>query len=323
MAIGRNSITAFGEQDAKGTPAASMTKLLATSNSLENNVETSQSNALISNRFTEDNYVTSFGPGGDIGVEVSKETIPAIIKHTIGSEPLDPVDLGVGSGPYKHKFQPAQTIEGWLTFLKYLKDAGYHELYKDCKVNQMTFNLTSKAVITYALSILSILAESKLGVPTVTPADNVGGKLFAWDTKAVNWNGADIFSLINELNFTHNNNIDGDDYGLSRERRSLEVQGSEHTVNFTTKFDAAQYFSLKDDLVKNNIIPVKINIGEVSGETDPYLAIDYPKLKLTQVQANIGGPDRVTVNIQGIALWDNVQGYNVAVEIVDNQATKY
>lgn len=323
MATGRNSIIGIGEQAGKGIAPTSMIKLLQTSSSLENNVGTIPSNALTGNRFAEDNYVASYEPGGDVGAEISTQRFPLLVKHTIGAETTDPEELVGATGLYKHIFVPQLTLEGWLTFLKYLRDAGYYEMYKDCKINQMSFDLTSKAVITYTINILGILAEKAKGSPTMMPAENIGEKLFAWNTKVVNWGVADIFSLVNSFQFTHNNNFDGDDYGLSQNRQDLDVQGGEHTISLSSKFDATQYYDMKDDLEKGEIIPLTINIGEVEGTSEPYMSLVYPKVKLTQVNANIGGADKIKADIQGTALWDNTAGYNVKVEIIDNQATKY
>lgn len=326
-AIGRNVVTTFGEQDSKGTAASTLEKLLATSNNLEDNVNTTASEALTGNRFTADNYVTSFGPGGGVDAEVSRQTLAKIIKHAIGAEDTAPEDLGAGTGPYKHIFTPDNKLTNWLTFLKYFTDASYHELYKDCKISQLTFNLTAQSIITYSLDLLSIQSENIDGAPTATINENTGEKLFSWQAKAI-WKAGEteeneITSIVDEFSFTHNNNVDDGDYGLSQERRSLDVQGSEHTNSLTTQFDKARYMDMKTDLKQNNIIPVRIEIGLASDDTSPFLAIDYPKMKLTQAQANVGGPDKVTVDLQGTALWDNTAGTNINVEIVDDQTTEY
>ena len=326
MATGRNLITAIGEQVDKDTAATSLTKLLATSNTMEGSVNVIQSNALTGNRFTDEQFTASIAAGGSIGAEMSALTIPLVTKHAIGPEEAVPEDLGAGTGPYKHKFKPAATIDDWLTVLKYFSDSGYHDLFTGCKINQKSLSLTEQAIITYTLDILGLKTISTTGVPAVTPVENNGNRQFAWETKAT-WNvgstNEDYSGKLTEFTFAHNNNLDGDDYGLRQERQSLDAQGGEHTNNFTLKFDAATFADLKGDLVQGNIIPVTIGIGSANGGNDPYIAFVYPKLKLSEVSAPVNGPDKVTVSIAGRALWDNTAGCNVAVEIIDDQATQY
>jgi hypothetical protein len=325
-ATGRNSVTAIGEQADKTTAATTLTKLLATGNNLEDNVNTVQSEALTGNRFSQDGYKTSESPGGDVPAEVSRLTLPMILKHAIGAEDGAPEDLGAGTGPYKHIFKPSQNLDNWLTFLKFFSDEQYWELYKGSKISQLQFSLSEQSIITYTASVLSIESENGTGAPSVTPDENTGEKLFSWETNLI-WDAGgtdkDLSSIVDEFSFTHNNNIDGEDFGLSQVRRSLDAQGSEHNIDITTQMSASDYESMKADLKANNIIPVKLEIGTASDDSSPYLTIDYPKLKLTQVQANVSGPDKVTVSAQANAFWDTVAGYNVAFELIDDQDTQY
>jgi hypothetical protein len=326
MATGRNSVTAIGEQSNKETAATELTKLLATGNNLEDNINTIQSEALTGNRFAGDGYKTSEGPGGDIPAEVSRQTLPMILKHAIGPEQAEPEDLGAGSGPYKHTFQPGQKMDNWLTFLKFFSDDPYWELYKGSKISQLQFSLSEQSIITYTASILSIESENSTGQPSVSPGENTGAKLFSWETTAT-WDAGgtdnDITAIVDEFSFTHNNNIDGEDYGLSQKRRSLDAQGGEHNIDITMQFSAEDYETIKSDAKENNIIPLKLDIGLASDDTTPFLTLDYPKLKITQATANISGPDKVTVSVQANAFWDTVVGYNVAIMLTDDQDTEY
>jgi len=325
-ATGRNSVTAIGEQADKATAATTLTKLLATGNNLEDNINTVQSEALTGNRFAADGYKTSEGPGGDIPAEVSRQTLPMILKHAIGPEQAAPEDLGAGSGPYKHTFQPGQSLDNWLTFLKFFSDDPYWELYKGSKISQLQFSLSEQSIITYTASILSIESENGTGQPSVSPDENTGAKLFSWETTAT-WDAGgtdnDITAIVDEFSFTHNNNIDGEDYGLSQKRRSLDAQGGEHNIDITMQFSAEDYETIKSDAKENNIIPLKLDIGLASDDTTPFLTLDYPKLKITQATANISGPDKVTVSVQANAFWDTVAEYNVAMMLTDDQDTEY
>lgn len=325
-ATGRNLITAIGEQADKDTAATTMQKLFATSNTMENTVNAIQSNALTGNRFTDEQFIASVAAGGSIGAEMSDLTIPLIIKHAIGPETAAPEDLGGGSGPYKHTFKPGATLGNWLTVLKYFSDAGYHDLFTGCKINQMSLSLTSQAVLTYTLDMLGIVTASTAGAPAVTPSENTGNRQFAWETAAtfnVGTTDDDYTGKLTEFTFSHNNNLDGDDYGLKQERQSLDAQGGEHTNNFTLRFDAATYADLKGDLVQGNIIPVTIGVGSANAGANKYISFVYPKLKLSKVSAAVNGPDKVTVSVAAAALWDNAAGYNLAVEIIDDQSTQY
>ena len=319
--VGRNTITGIGEQTEKGVAADSFTKLRATNNNLEGTVNIGTSEALTGNRFADDQFVTAHVVGGSIGAELEKLTFATIIKHAIGGEIGTPQEIET-TGLYKHIFKPTQDLEGWLSILKYFKDGEYYDLFSDCRINQLSFNVTSQAVISYTIDVLGITDASDAGEPTETIVDNDADKLFAWDTH-VNW-GSDITSIMDEFSFTHNNNIDGDDYGFKQDRRSLDAQDGEHTFNLTTQFDASEYASMKSTLKNGNVITnFAIEIGETTEEGIPYIKIPYPKVKLTQVGAPISGPGRITTDIQGIALWDSTDEANVVIEIVDDNSEKY
>lgn len=323
MPTGRNSITGIGEQSAKGTIATEYTKLRVTSNSVERSITTGQSEALTGNRFTDDQFVTGHAVGGSIDAELAKSTIPIILKHAIGPEEGAPTDLGSGTGPYEHVFKPSATIDDWLSILKEFTDAAYYEEFQDCKINQMSFSLTSQSVITYTLDLLGISGSTTQGSFSGTINENAGEKLFAWDA-SVNMLASDVTADVDEYSFTHNNNLDDGDYGLSQERRSLDVQDGEHTFNLTMQFDAAQYTDMQAGMVEGNIISdLQVDIGLASDESTPFMSVVYPKVKLSQVSAPVSGGGKVTVDVQGRALWDSATGTNVEIKIADDSDTAY
>ena len=308
MSFGANLVTAVGVQTEKGTPASDLIKLRATSNNLEATAETGQSEVLNGNRFADEQYITGYTADGSIDAEVSKETIKIILEHAIGGSFDEETGVGV--------FKPSQTLNKWLTFLKFMTDVNYHELFTDCRINQLTLNIVSRSVLTYSLDIMGIKGEAAAGPYTGNINPNTGGKLFAWDVNVV-WDN-DISSIVEELTITHNNNIDGNDYGLYRERQSLDAQDSEHTFSLTTKIDASLFADMKNDLKQGNVITgVTINIGKASDGTTPFLSIYYPKVKLTQVSAPVGSRGRITADIEAIALWDDQEDTNVIITLTE------
>jgi hypothetical protein len=323
---GRNLVTALAEQSAKDSPSDTLTKILATSNSLEKQINNVQSEALTGNRFSDNQYVSGDYGAGGIDGEVEKDMIPTIIKNSIGAEDSSPEDLGTG-GPYKHIFTPDSKLTTWLTLLKYFDSETFWELYTDAKINQLDLSVTSQAILTYTLDIVAINYSKGTTSPTETINDNTGERLFAWDSDVITYDvgteDLDIKGILDEFSFTHNNNLDSEDYGLSKVLRTLDAQDSEHTISITAQFSASEYDIMKDDLEEGAEIPIDIGIGSANSDSDPYIKFSYPKIKLNSVQANVGGPGKVTVDIEGGAFWDSTAGYNVAVEIIDDQDTQY
>lgn len=323
-ATGRSTVTAFAEQTSKGSAASILDQLRATSNSLAFSVSTTQSEALLGKRFADDQYVTGRAVGGSIDLELDTDTIAMIIKHAIGTEDAAPEDINGDSTFFRHLFTPAQNAQlaGWLTFLKYIKDDAYWERFVDCRINQLTFNLTSQAIITIGMDILGITGEHGVGEPIESINAESESKLFAWQADFL-WKGGSIKSLVDDFSFTHNNNIDGEDYGLSQTRRTLDPQNGEHTISLTTQFDAADFDAMVTDLEEGNEITLEVEIGESNGGQDPKLKLIYPKLKISDVGSPISGGGKITIDLSATALWDNTAGYNIGVELVDETSTQY
>ena len=324
MPTGRNTVTAFAEQASKGSAASTLDQLRATSNSLAFSVSTTQSEALLGKRFTDDQYVTGKAVGGSVDLELDTDTIALLVKHAIGAEDTAPEDINADASFFRHLFSPAQDAQlaGWLTFLKYIKDDAYWERFEDCRINQLTFNLTSQAIITMGMDILGITGGHGTGVPTETINAESENKLFAWQADFL-WKGGSIKSLVDDFSFTHNNNLDGEDYGLSQTRRSLDPQDGEHTISLTTQFSASDFDAMVTDLEEGNVITLDVEIGETNGGADPILKLVYPKLKISDVGSPISGGGKITIDLSATALWDNTAGYNVGVELVDETGTQY
>jgi hypothetical protein len=323
-ATGRNTVTAIAEQASEGSDETTLDKLLATSNSLDIDVQTTKSEALTGNRFGDDSYVSGSSISGSIDSEVSQMTLPMIIKHGIGPEDATPEDVNTDASCFLHTFTPDQELPGWLTFLKWFTDEQYYEKYVDCRINQFSLTLTSQSILTYSMDIVGKSGTSDTVDPTDTVEENVGGKLFAWQAVA-SMDEVDVTQQIDEFSLTHNNSIDTDDFGLSKTPRSLDAQGSEHTFNLTLQFDKAIYEGLKSDLQNGLVVPLTIDIGDYGDTSNtPILTITYPKAKLTEVSADVSGPDKITATVNGEALWDNAtEDANVKFKFADDQDTMY
>src|SRR6056297_28868 len=324
-AVGRNTNTAIAEQTAKGSEADTLQKLRATSNSLEKMVDTAQSEALLGKRFTDDQFAIGYSADGSIDAELDTDTIGLLLKHAIGDEDSTPEDINSDGSFYKHIFTPSQDVDlaGWLTIMKViLGSEAYWEKFIDCRINQITFNITSQSVVTMSLDTVGISSSDGAGSPSETLDDEGQTKLFAWEA-GVTWKSSDIKAIVDDATITHNNNIDDADFGLYRERRSLDPQDGEHTVDLTLQFSASDYADMKTDLTEGNSIAVDIEVGSTNTESDSVLKFSYPALKLQTVSAPVSDAGKITVSVTGLAVWDNESGYNVAVELVDETETQY
>jgi len=325
-AVGRNSVTAIAEQTSKSAGADTLQKLRATSNSMEQTVDTAQSEALLGKRFTDDQFTTGMSADGSIDAEVDTDTtIGLILKHAIGAEDSAPLDINTDATFYRHIFTPSQDVDlaGWLTVMKILLGTdNYWEKYVDCRINQFNLDITSQSVVTIGLDLLGISSSDGSGSATETIDDESQTKLFAWEA-GISWGGSDIKAIVDDASISHNNNIDDADYGLAIERRTLDPQDGDHTVEMTLQFSATEYDGLKDDLVAGNSIAANLTLGSTNADADPVLKFDYPALKLQTVSAPVSGAGKITVSITATAIWDSVAGYNVAVELVDETGTQY
>jgi len=79
MAIGNNVKAYLGIQADKDTLATEIIELLPTSASMENAVDSIESEAFTGNRFTDDGAITSIYPDGDFEIELTPDQIPAFL----------------------------------------------------------------------------------------------------------------------------------------------------------------------------------------------------------------------------------------------------
>ena len=91
--IGRNTAHYIGLQANKDTPADNLQQLNAKSNSLEESVDTIESEALLGNPMTEEQDVTFIYPDGDMPAELTVKTLPKLLLLAGFIEPSAPVQV--------------------------------------------------------------------------------------------------------------------------------------------------------------------------------------------------------------------------------------
>ncbi|WP_027339933.1 phage tail tube protein [Halonatronum saccharophilum] len=314
MAIGENSSTYIGLQTDKDTEAAQLVKLLATSNNLKTNVDSITSDALTGNRFTEDEAVVSEDVGGDISLELTKDTLPYLLLLAGFEEKEEPVVEGEG---YRHTFTVAKQLKRWATIIKELADEDYYEVYSGCRINQLSLSVTSKAYITATASILGIKGNEVDGELELGGLSEVmDDRLIALDT-TVKLEDIDITGDLNEFSYDHNNNIKADDFPInSRYRRNLRAQSSSSSLQTSTDFNKDEFLVNKARLKDGEYLDLKLNL------TDE-ITFYYPKIKINDIDAPISGPDDITVSLDANVLYDRVEGTPVKVEIISDKEDKY
>jgi hypothetical protein len=324
MAIGRNSETLIGLQTNPKEEATIFTKYLATSNSMNSEVESQQSEALTGQRFVTDEIVTSINCGGEIGLELTKDSLVPILKLAGLTEKTEPIaltdDSGAATGEYLHSFTVDNNVTNSATIIKNLTDEDYYEKYIGCKINSLDLSIAKKAYITASLNVLGLEDEILTGDPkasvTVSELADVDKKLYAYGTK-ITLGGAAYEGIVDEFNLSLSNNFDDDDRGLNDiYRRDLTAQGSELTFDFQAKFDKTKYMQLKDMMKNNTYTDLKVELANG-------IVVNLPKVKLTESSSPVDGPDKITLSINGSALYDASTATVMEVSIKDLISTKY
>lgn len=380
MAIGRNSQTLIGLQSDAQTAATELTRYLATSNSLNSEAESQQSEALTGERFTSDEFVTAINNGGEVGLELTKGSLADILKISGLTEKTAPSSFittvagsdstvetisvkevyGFASGDnitvasesavvkevdfrnntitleaaltgvpatdttvtnetkFLHQFDVDKTVEAYATVIKHLTDENYHEKYIGCKVNSLDLALAKKSYITASLNILALKDEIVDGDPveTIKALADLDQRLYAYGT-SISLGGDSYDALVDEFNLSLSNNFDDDDRGLNDiYRRDLVAQGSELTFDFQAKFDKSKYIEIKKMMKENIYTDLKIKLDEG-------LVILLPKVKLTETNSPVDGADKITVSVNGTALFDSAADTVMQVVIVDQNNSQY
>lgn len=380
MAIGRNSQTLIGLQSDAQTAATELTKYLATSNNLNSEAESQQSEALTGERFVSDEFVTAINNGGEIGLELSKGTLPDVLKLTGLTEKVAPTkfvttvegststvnkitvkevypfakgdnikvgtetavvkdvdyrnkvitleaplttapaaEVGVtNETKFAHLFEVNKTVDAYATVIKHLTDENYHEKYIGCKVNSLDLSVAKKSYITASLNILGLRDEIVDGNPVETiktlAADDQ--RLYAYGT-SIFLGGENYDGLVDEFNLSLSNNFDDDDRGLNDiYRRDLVAQGSELAFDFQAKFDKKKYIEIKKMMKNNTYTDLKVQLDEG-------VVIVLPKVKLTETNSPVDGTDRITVSVNGTALFDSTTATVMQVILVDKNSSQY
>lgn len=270
-----------------------------------------------------DNATITDGTNTDSGVITSIDFVSkSITIDTSTANSYAEGDTVTNDDKYKHIFTPDNTIDSWATYIKDLNDSAYYEEYIDCKISSLSFAITKQSYITTDFTVVGITSnETDSDVDgtidtNYTVSDLLEPKMTGDGTHLV-VDGTNIDHVLNEFNTSFENNAKEDDYGINgTKRRDIIAQASSINMDFASKFDKTFYMDMKSKMKSNSYFVVECYLNEGLG-------FNFPRVKLTEADSPVDGPDEITSSLTANVLKDSASGTPVEVIIVDSQSAQY
>jgi len=248
-----------------------------------------------------------------------------LIACALGSEPSSPVESP--SDVYTHTMEPI--AGGVLTSLPSIsmaidRKADTHA-YCGCEVSQMVLEAAAKDYLRGTFTFVAKTEETNKEIHG-TPAYN--DKIpFMFQNGSLSIAGGGTYSdAITGFTFTYSNNIEEPQQTMGSGLYMIkpEVQKRDITISMDTLFDA-DLNTFRETYFKTGatvaVVLTFTSTEYVSGTTPYKMTITLPKVVITSANPNVGGPDRITMTIEGRALEGALEA--CTIELVDGRSAKY
>lgn len=236
-------------------------------------------------------------------------------------------DVADASGAYEHTFTPISGGTGSsLPSISVAIDrkAAVHA-YSGCEVGQMVLEAAAKDYLRGTFTFVAkteVVGQSLHGTPTYNqriPFMFKQGTLEIADVETYS-------DAVTSFTFTYNNNLEDPQLTMGSGIYMIkpEVQKRDITISMDTLFDT-DLNTLRETYFKTgDTFKVKLTFESseeaVSG-VKYTLEITLPKVVITAANPNVGGPDRITMTIEGRALEGTEEACTIT--LIDNRASKY
>lgn len=258
---------------------------------------------------------------GDLSFEVYPSAVGHLLRSAFGAPVTTAIDAP--NNVYSHVFTPVQSnFSNDCALPPYTlevhRDLESAFQYAGCVVNDLTFSFGTDTKIMQGTA--AIIAKKLALIAKTTPSLDTTNP-FLWHQATITINevtNADVQTL----DFGVNNNLEGRATldGTKEISRIWRNGKRSFPVNFT--------FDLKDLTEFNRFrsqseVAAKIElVGPIIFGTDSFkLTIDIPKLRYTAFPINVGGPDVITAQVNGVAKYDSVSAYAMKITLVNSKVS--
>lgn len=254
--------------------------------------------------------------GGTIEVEL-QAYIGVLLEATLGSVAT------TGAGPYSHTFKVGTSLPS-LVIERGFMDLGQYFKYNGCKINRLSFDVTSVGFQRLAFDILG--AKETVGAASfdATPTD-LGKK--SWDgflVSTIEEGGVSIGTVSEISGLTFDNDLDGDVYviGGNGERYSLPEGMVKVSGTIKVLFEDMAMYN-KAVASTESSLKVKWQFGTGDGSAgNEAIEIFLPELIFSPNAPVIEGPRGIYVELPFDAYYDDSAEATAMQIVLDNtQAT--
>ncbi len=328
---GQGTTLQIGKESSWGNTAVPTVTANYLSESLKLNVERKEEDTLVGGKTSRDMDIMKFSVDGDFSVLAKPHNIGLLIALSLGSEatPIQLTDDGTESGTpidvWKHIFTMIETgISSTLpSFTAIINRHVATKAFTGLKID--TLKIEAKAGDYIRLTV------------TVKGKDEASGKIIQDlaipDIKAFRFAGGtctfDGVEFGDATGFTieiKNTLDDGEQtLGSGYYGTENEPQGREVSVSVETSYNAVTETVRENKYKKESYVDVRLKFISPSEIISGYkyeLAIDMPKVAITECSPNVGGKDKLTLTINGKAL-ESKNTEAVTVSLIDGLSTKY
>lgn len=319
---GNNATMQVGVQSNWSTAVAPTLQLEFTSESLQYLPNYMESDALTGARTSDRMDISGIKVEGGFDIIVNPDNIGLLLSALLGAE-ADPAAVD-GSAVYDHEFTPmSANVSSSLPKLTITVDRIVGVLgYVGCKLDSMSLNAQTQDYLRASFNVRGYDEEtdtlSSLSASTKRPFQFVDGSL--------QLDGSD-YADVTSFTMDYSNNLENDLYTLNGSTRMQEIEPQKRDITFsldtlysstsnttrTNKFKAGSQVSLTLTFTSTENV--------LSGK--PYtLTIEAPNCYITEAHPNVGGPDRITMNMSLRAVEESGES-PVTITLRDGQDSKY
>jgi len=305
-ATGAKSGIKLGIESTWGTPATLKYLLPFTSESLNYKVETSKSEAILNTRGTKAIAPGKEGVSGSIEVEAYPKISGLLFYLALGKASLKDPDEDANSGDEYIEVKPIGISEELPSVTARVNHGGVKTLdYTGLRVNTLNFEGSVGAIPKISMDLVG-LAESE-NVATEGTVETLDKEPFYFKELLLSKDGV-TYNVNNysDIKFSISNNIDEDEYALdgTGKRRGLGAGALEITGNATLILDSSAFSGEYTKFKQWQTFELYIKLSK-SGKD---LIVRLPMLQITEATHDVGGKDKITMNLKFEALEDETYG---------------
>jgi len=288
---GSKSSVLLGLESTFGSEATARYKLPFKNESVNYRVDMQKSEVLLGIRGTKAVAPGKMGVEGSLEAELYPETSGILFYLALGK---------ASAGTGYSKIEPIGLSEDLPSASIEVNHSGQAFKYLGVKVNQLRFSGSVGAIPSASIDVVGV--EELSGTLTKDTITEPGDEPFYFkELKIYTDEFATATDLYSSIELTVNNNLDTDDYRLNGtgKRKTLEAQQLEVTGTIDIILDASVISGEYSKFKNFQDGAIGIELAKASGEK---VQIYLPRVKFTEMNHDIGGPEKIVVKASFTAL---------------------